>query len=310
MIIFTVEAILKIIALKTAYFKDSWNLFDFVIVVVSLSILLLKLFQIDLDVGSVATILRALRIGRVLRLIKRLGTLQTIFLTLIDSAGSLGSLGVLLCMMLFMFSIIGRSLFSFTKLGEPNEEINQHANFQTFWSSFLILMRCATGESWHVIMFDLARQYSPQYLCRENETYESMIENGGEPFACGTPIVAYVFFIMFHILVSQIFVNLFIVIIIDAFQDRDSLNKLPITFLNIYEFSQVWCKYDPEATGFISIDDLEQLVLDLIETEEGSNLVIFKDLIKEHPVLRRRFLAKLNIPTYSKLQKVYYMDTL
>ena len=72
----------------------------------------------------------------------------------------------------------------------------------------------------------------------------------------------------------------------------------------------MWCKYDPEATGFISIDDLEQLVLDLIETEEGSNLVIFKDLIKEHPVLRRRFLAKLNIPTYSQLQKVYYMDTL
>ena len=104
--------------------------------------------------------------------------------------------------------------------------------------------------------------------------------------------------------------NLFIVIIIDAFQDRDSLNKLPITFLNIYEFSQVWCKYDPEATGFISIHDLEQLVLDLIETEEGSNLVIFKDLIKEHPVLRRRFLAKLNIPTYSQIQKVYYMDTL
>ena len=108
-----------------------------------------------------------------------------------------------------------------------------------------------------MIMFDVARQYSPQYLCREDETYDKMIENGGEPFACGTPIIAYIFFIMFYILVSQIFVNLFIVIIIDAFQDKESNKNLPITFYNIYEFSQLWSKYDPEATGFISIHDLE-----------------------------------------------------
>ena len=115
---------------------------------------------------------------------------------------------------------------------------------------------------------------------------------------------------MFYILVSQIFVNLFIVIIIDAFQDRESINNLPITFLNIYEFSQVWSKYDNEATGFINIVDFEQFMLDLIETEEGSNLVIFKDLIKSYPVLRRRFLAKLTIPTYGQIRKVYFMDTL
>ena len=41
MAIFTLEAILKIIAMKTAYFKDSWNLFDFTIVVLTLSILIL-----------------------------------------------------------------------------------------------------------------------------------------------------------------------------------------------------------------------------------------------------------------------------
>ena len=41
MAIFTLEAILKIIAMKLAYFKDSWNLFDFTIVVLTLSIMIL-----------------------------------------------------------------------------------------------------------------------------------------------------------------------------------------------------------------------------------------------------------------------------
>ena len=63
-------------------------------------------------------------------------------------------------------------------------------------------MRCSTGESWFVIMFDLAKTYSPTYQCREDETYETMMENGGEPFKCGSPIAAYIFFILFMILVS------------------------------------------------------------------------------------------------------------
>ena len=51
-------------------------------------------------------------------------------------------------------------------------------------------MRCATGEAWQMIMFDLARTYSETYQCREDETYSSVMANGGEPFACGQPVVA------------------------------------------------------------------------------------------------------------------------
>ena len=44
-----------------------------------------------------------------------------------------------------------------------------------------------------------------------------MMANGGEPFACGNPLISYTYFTLFHILVFQIFMNLFIAIIIDAF---------------------------------------------------------------------------------------------
>lgn len=73
-------------------------------------------------------------------------------------------------------------MFGLARIGDPNEELNEHVNFRDFSTSFLLLMRCSTGESWHIIMFDLARGYSDDYQCRENETYESMMENGGEPF--------------------------------------------------------------------------------------------------------------------------------
>ena len=102
------EAIIKLIALRKTYFEDSWNVFDFTIVVVTLIMLILKLFSIKVPFGNGPTILRALRIGRILRLIKRAKKLKIIFYTLFDSAPSLCSLGVLLLILFFMFAIIGR----------------------------------------------------------------------------------------------------------------------------------------------------------------------------------------------------------
>ena len=100
-----------------------------------------------------------------------------------------------------MFAIIGRSIFGLVAIGDPNEELNVHANFRDFGTSFLLLLRCATGESWHMIMFETAKAYAPNYQCREEEDYDTMMANGGEPFACGSPIVSYVFFVMFNLMV-------------------------------------------------------------------------------------------------------------
>ena len=68
--IFTIEAIIKIIAMRGSYFSDSWNIFDFSIVMITAIFLGLKAFEVSVSLGSGATILRALRISRILRLIK------------------------------------------------------------------------------------------------------------------------------------------------------------------------------------------------------------------------------------------------
>lgn len=70
-LIFTFEAIIKIVAMKKLYFKDSWNIFDFTIVVSTLIIILLNSLSVNIPFGEGPFILRALRIGRILRLIKQ-----------------------------------------------------------------------------------------------------------------------------------------------------------------------------------------------------------------------------------------------
>lgn len=71
MVIFTIEAIMKIIAQRKNYFKDSWNLFDFTVVVGTIVILSINWAGFGESIAILGTILRTLRIGRVFRLIKK-----------------------------------------------------------------------------------------------------------------------------------------------------------------------------------------------------------------------------------------------
>ena len=115
MAIFTIEAIIKIFAMHRNYFLDSWNIFDFIVVVTTIIILVISFFNIG-NFAIQATILRSLRIGRLLKIMRTFKTLQVIFQTLTEAAPSLGSLGMLLLLLIFMYSIIGMKLFGFLNI--------------------------------------------------------------------------------------------------------------------------------------------------------------------------------------------------
>lgn len=83
MLVFTVEAIIKIIAHRTHYFKDAWNKFDFTVVVLTAIILIITWAGVGKDLAIMGTIVRVLRIGRVFRLVKKHEKLRAIFETLI-----------------------------------------------------------------------------------------------------------------------------------------------------------------------------------------------------------------------------------
>lgn len=128
MAIFTIEAIVKIIAQKLDYFKDSWNQFDFTVVFFTIVILILNWSGVGESVSIFGTILRTLRIGRCFRLIKKQKKLNDIFVTLLEAAPSMGILGTLLMLFIFMFTIIGMSQFATIDLADASE-MNNHVNF-------------------------------------------------------------------------------------------------------------------------------------------------------------------------------------
>jgi hypothetical protein len=92
---------------------------------------------------------------RVLRLVKKAKSLKAIFQTFIVTIPSLANVGSLLILLLYLYSVLGISLFATVKL---QNAITVHANFQNFGLAFLTLFRMSTGEAWNEIMDDARRE--------------------------------------------------------------------------------------------------------------------------------------------------------
>lgn len=98
--------------------------------------------------------IRTFRIGRMLRLLKKAHSLKIIFTTLIITFPALVNVMSLLVLFLLMYSILGVQFFAQVKLNENNKsEFNNKANFQTIWTSFLLIFRTITGEDWNQVMW-------------------------------------------------------------------------------------------------------------------------------------------------------------
>jgi hypothetical protein len=161
-------------------------------------------------------ILRALRVGRLMRVTKWAKKMNVIIQTLKDAAPSLGSLGMLLLLVMFMYAIIGMRLFGFANVTNQTT-VNYHCNFNNFFNSFLTLIRSATGEAWDSIMYDLGRTNSIIFQCASSQEYSDLVANNMTTNKCGNQLVAVIYFFTFIILVCQIFLNLFIAIIVDSY---------------------------------------------------------------------------------------------
>lgn len=224
---FTLELIIKLIAMKTDYFKSQWNIFDFLVITLTLCALAMQWLNIA-DYRIQATIVRTFRLLRLLRILRFTKRLSIIFNTLVEAAPSMGSLGLLLLLVIFMFAVIGTRLFAFANVTDQ-ETVNYHNNFKTFRNSFILLLRSATGEAWDNIMFDVGRSQSILFQCEHNQGYEDLDPTNPVTNQCGYYWVAITFFVVFIIIVCQIFLSLFIAIIVDSFVNQSQAEDQPVT---------------------------------------------------------------------------------
>ncbi len=98
--IFTTEILLKLYAFRGAFFKSGWNLFDFVIVGISL-----------VPGSEGLSVLRALRVLRLLRVVSVAPSLKRVVEGLITALPGMGSVFLLMALIFYIGSVMATKLF-------------------------------------------------------------------------------------------------------------------------------------------------------------------------------------------------------
>ncbi|TKS68652.1 Voltage-dependent P/Q-type calcium channel subunit alpha-1A [Collichthys lucidus] len=242
---FFMESVLKIIAFGPLnYFRDAWNIFDFVSVLGSITdILVTELGNNFINLSF----LRLFRAARLIKLLRQGETIRILLWTFVQSFKALPYVCLLIAMLFFIYAIIGMQLFGNLALDEEGESaINEHNNFRTFIMALMLLFRSATGEAWHEIML----------ACLGGKDCDPASGNTGPE--CGSTF-AYTYFVSFIFLCSFLMLNLFVAVIMDNFEylTRDSSILGPH---HLDEYVRIWAEYDPAACGRISYTDMYQML--------------------------------------------------
>jgi len=193
LIVFTVEAIMKIIAYgfvlhPGAYLHNGWNILDFIIVVIGMFSAVLSIVKINsFDVKA----LRAFRVLRPLKLVSGVPSLQVVLNSILKAMVPLFHIALLVIFVIIIYAIIGLELFSgnlhktcFTNVSKelremtlepphpcgrgydcpPGKGICDHywagpnmgiTNFDNFGLAMLTVFQCVTLEGWTTIMYDI-----------------------------------------------------------------------------------------------------------------------------------------------------------
>ena len=109
-IIFAVEMVLKLVGLGLrGYVSDAFNIFDGVVVVISLVDLIMT--ALSVGSGSGLGVLRSFRLLRVFKLARSWKDLQTLLNTILLSLKDVSNATILLVLIMFIFALVGMQLF-------------------------------------------------------------------------------------------------------------------------------------------------------------------------------------------------------
>jgi len=196
--IFTLEVVVKILAegkKPLNYFKDGWNIFDFLIVAIALYAIMPG---VVINASFIA-VLRLVRILRVFKLVTAIPQLQLLVGALIKSIPSMGYVGILLGLLFYIYAAM--SVFFF---GE-----NDPLHFGTLERAMLSLFRIVTLEDWTDIM------YINMFGCAQ---YDSINMCSGEVYDNVNWMAAF-FFVSFVLIGTMIVLNLFIGVIMNSMDE-------------------------------------------------------------------------------------------
>jgi len=297
--IFILEMICKLLGLGfDQYIGNAWNRFDCALVL--LSVLTLSL-QSVVTLAVDPTIFRIFRILRIFRLLPKAEGLKKVVRTLKFSLPALYNILFLLALFIFVFAVMGMSLFGKVKHGNF---LDDHANFETFPTAVVTLFRITTGESWNGIMHDCMVQ-PPN--CSEEE------EN------CGSIPWALIYFPLYILVSFYAMLNLFVAVVLKNFEAEEGKSgegnkafwgKSPILQGDIEKYSEMWSEVFPNQS-FIPLDDLIRwgVHLQFVQPKDVITTVRGKQTVKKRHFpfsITRKEMKKLNVPVWNN--QIHYLS--
>ena len=141
-VIFLVEITIRFIGEpnKRSFFKNGWNIFDTVIVVVSL---------IPIDNSEMAIAGRLIRIFRVLRMVSIIPELRMLLNSLLKALPQLSYVMMLMFIIFYIYAAVGSTFFA-----KINEDL-----WGDIAISMLTLFRVMTFEDWTDVMYETQAHY-------------------------------------------------------------------------------------------------------------------------------------------------------
>ncbi|WP_411817653.1 ion transporter [Hyphococcus sp. DH-69] len=140
---FVIEIGIRIIAYRSTYFRNGWNLFDFLIVVISIG-----------AATSGLAALRAFRVLRVLRVITVIPRMRVVVSALLDSIPGIASVGVVILLIVYVFAVIAANLY-----GGDHPEL-----FGNVFSAMYTLFQVMTLEGWPDIASEVSKTHSRSWI--------------------------------------------------------------------------------------------------------------------------------------------------
>ncbi|XP_050995954.1 sodium channel protein type 10 subunit alpha isoform X2 [Acomys russatus] len=247
--VFTGECVMKMFALRHYYFTNGWNVFDFIVVILSIASLLFSAILTSFANFLSPTLFRVFRlarIGRILRLIRGAKGIRTLLFALMMSLPALFNIGLLLFLVMFIYSIFGMACFA-NVVDEAG--IDDMFNFKTFANSMLCLFQITTSAGWDGLLSPILNTGPP--YCDPD-----LPNSNGSRGNCGSPAVGIIFFTTYIIISFLIVVNMYIAVILENFNVATEESTEPLSEDDFDMFYETWEKFDPEATQFIAFSSL------------------------------------------------------
>ncbi|XP_053926631.1 sodium channel protein type 2 subunit alpha [Cuculus canorus] len=254
-VLFTGECILKMFSLRYYYFTIGWNIFDFVVVILSIiGMFLADVIEKYFVSPTLFRVVRLARIGRILRLIKGAKGIRTLLFALMMSLPALFNIGLLLFLVMFIYAIFGMSNFAYVK---REAGIDDMFNFETFGSSMICLFQITTSAGWDALLAPILNSGEPD--CDPHKDNPGSSVKGD----CGNPSVGIFFFVSYIIISFLVVVNMYIAVILENFSVATEESAEPLSEDDFEMFYEVWEKFDPDATQFIEYSKLSDFAASL-----------------------------------------------